>query len=345
MLITRAPVRISFAGGGTDLPAYYSRYGGAVVSTTIDKHFYVFLNVNAEDAIQITSSDYRTFYRHDGDTPMLFDGALSLPRAILNHFGLMRGISLFLASEIPPGTGLGSSSTVAVAIIKAVTVARGQFLSKQQIAEMACHIEIEKMSEPIGKQDQYASAFGGLNLIQFTQEGVTVEPLKIAIETRRQLEKNLMLFFTGATRQASAILREQKKSAEQNDAQVLDAHHAVKAMAFLVKEQLERGDLAAFGKTLDAAWQHKKKFAKGISNPLIDECYTLALQNGAVGGKVTGAGGGGFLMIYCEAPCQSQVTQALESKGLKRMDFRFETEGARVLVNAGLRIPESAYAT
>jgi len=345
MLITRAPVRISFAGGGTDLPAYYTRYGGAVVSTSIDKHFYVFLNVNADDAIQITSSDYRTFYRHEGDAPMLFDGDLSLPRAIMNHFGLMRGIAMFLASEIPPGTGLGSSSTVAVAIIKAVTVARGLYLSKQQIAELACQIEIEKMSEPIGKQDQYAAAFGGLNLIQFSKDGVTVEPIKIAPETRRQLEKNIMLYFTGSTRQASAILREQKKSAEQNDDQVLQAHHAVKGMAFQVKQQLERGDLVAFGKTLDAAWQNKKKFAKGISNPLIDECYQAALDNGAVGGKVTGAGGGGFLMIYCDAPYQSQVTQSLESKGLKRMDFRFDTEGARVLVNAGLRIPESAYAT
>ncbi|MBI5035632.1 MAG: GHMP kinase [Chloroflexi bacterium] len=344
MLITRAPVRISFAGGGTDLPSYYNRFGGAVVSTTIDKHFYVFLNVNADNTIQITSSDYRTFYRHDGDVPMMFDGDLSLPRAILNHFGLMRGIAMFLASEIPPGTGLGSSSTVAVAIIKAVTTARGLFLSKQQIAELACHIELEKLNEPIGKQDQYASAFGGLNFIQFTKDGVTVEPINIKPETRRLLEKNIMLFFTGSTRQASAILREQKKSAEQSEEKVLEAHHAVKAMAFQVKEQLERGDLASFGKMLDASWQNKKKFAKGISNPLIDECYDLALQNGAVGGKVTGAGGGGFLMIYCEPLCQAPVTQALESKGLKRMDFRFETEGARVLVNAGLHIPESAYA-
>ena len=344
MLITRAPVRISFAGGGTDLPAYYSQYGGAVVSTSIDKYFYVFLNVSADDAIQITSSDYRTFYRHDADTPMLFDGDLSLPRAILNHFGLSRGIALFLASEIPPGTGLGSSSTVAVAIIKAVTTARGLMLSKQQIAELACQIEIEKLSEPIGKQDQYASAYGGLNLIQFSNDGVTVEPVNIAPETRRQLEKNVMLFFTGATRAASSILREQKKSSEQKDARVIEAHHVVKAMAFEVKGYLEHGDLQSFGKLLDRAWENKKKFAAGVTNPLIDECYALAMQNGALGGKITGAGGGGFLMIYCEPPFQAAVTQALEGKGLKRMDFRFETEGARVLVNAGLRIGGSAYA-
>lgn len=344
MLITRAPVRISFAGGGTDLPAYYAQYGGAVVSVSIDKYFYVFLNVSADDAIQITSSDYRTFYRHDADTPMLFDGDLSLPRAILNHFGLTRGVSMFLASEIPPGTGLGSSSTVAVAIIKAVTTARGLMLSKQQIAELACQIEIEKMSEPIGKQDQYAAAYGGLNLMQFSNDGVTVEPLIIAPETRRQLEKNVLLFFTGATRAASSILRAQKKSTEQKDARVIEAHHAVKAMAFEVKGYLEHGDLQSFGKLLDRAWENKKKFATGVTNPLIDECYALALQNGALGGKITGAGGGGFLMIYCEPQFQSAVTPALERRGLKRMDFRFETEGARVLINAGLRIPGSAYA-
>ena len=338
MLITRAPVRISFAGGGTDLPAYYLQHGGAVVSTTIDKYFYVFLNVSGDDTIQITSSDYRTFYRHDSELPLMFDGDLSLPRAILHHFELQRGISMFLASEIPPGTGLGSSSTVAVAIIKAVATARGLFLSKQQIAELACHIEIEKMSEPIGKQDQYAAAFGDLNLIQFSADGVTVEPIRVSPDTRRTLEKNLMLFFTGATRAASSILSAQKKSSEQKDGRVLDALDAVKAMAFEAKASIECGDLKQFGALLDRAWQNKKRFAKGISNALIDECYDLALQNGALGGKVTGAGGGGFLMIYCEAQFQTAVTQALESKGLKRMDFRFESEGARVLVNAGLRI-------
>ncbi|MDE3088985.1 MAG: GHMP kinase [Chloroflexota bacterium] len=344
MLIARAPVRLSFAGGGTDLPAYYEKYGGAVVSTTLDKYFYVFLNVSGDDTIQITSSDYRTFYRHDGDMPLMFDGDLSLPRAILNHFGLTRGIAMFLASEIPPGTGLGSSSTVAVAIIKAVTTAKGLFLSKQQIAELACQIEIEKLGTPIGKQDQYAAAFGDLNLIQFTADGVTVEPLRISPETRRALEQNILLFFTGGTRQAATILTAQKRSSESDDPQVIAALHAVKQMAFEAKEILERGDLSRFGALLDAGWEQKKKFASGVSNPRIDECYALARARGALGGKLAGAGSGGFLMVYCEPPHHAAVTQALEAKELRRMDFRFETEGARVLVNAGLRIPGSAYA-
>ncbi|MBI3740553.1 MAG: GHMP kinase [Chloroflexi bacterium] len=344
MLITRAPVRISFAGGGTDLPGYYESYGGAVLSTTIDKYFYVFLQVSGDDTIQITSSDYRTFYRHDGDTPMLFDGDLSLPRAILNHFGLQRGISLFLASEIPPGTGLGSSSTVAVAIVKAVATARGLFLSKQQIAELAAQIEIEKLGAPIGKQDQYAAAFGDLNLIEFARAGARVTPINLAADKRRALEARLLLFFTGSSRDAATILRDQKKSSEENEARVVNALHAVKAMAYRAKEILEHGELDELGELLDQAWEQKKKFAHGVSTPFIDDCYDLARKNGARGGKLTGAGGGGFLMLYCEPQFQNAVTQALEDNGLKRMNFRFESEGARVLVNAGLRIPESALA-
>lgn len=331
---------MSLAGGGTDLPAYYLRHGGAVVSTTIDKYVYVFLTVNADETIQITSSDYRTFYRHDSNEPMLFDGDLSLPRAILNHFGLTRGLAMFLASEVPPGTGLGSSSTVAVAIIKAVATARGRMLTKPQIAELACQIEIEKLGEPIGKQDQYATAFGELNFYEFTSQGVKVEPVHVSLETRRSLEKNLMLFFTGSTRAASSILSEQKKSSEQNDANVLHALHTVKDIAYQTKAVLEFGDVAAVGKLLDLGWQSKKKFAGAVSNAFIDDCYDLAKKNGAVGGKITGAGGGGFLMLYCEPSSQDAVTRTLEAKGLKRMDFRFESEGARVLVNAGLRISE-----
>ncbi len=342
MLIARAPVRISFAGGGTDLPAYYEKFGGAVLSTTINKYFYVFLQVSGDDTIQITSSDYRTFYRHDGDTPMLFDGDLSLPRAILNHFGLQRGIALFLASEIPPGTGLGSSSAVTVAIIKTVATARGLFLSKHQIADLACQIEIEKLGTPIGKQDQYAAAFGDLNLIEFSRDVVTVTPAPIAPVTRRELEKSILLFFTGGSREAASILQAQKEASEQADARVITALHAVKQMAYDARDALERGDVARIGELLDANWQHKKKFAGGVSTPLIDDCYDLALKNGARGGKLTGAGGGGFLMIFCEPKFQTRVTEALATRGLKRMDFRFESEGARVLVNAGLRIPESA---
>jgi D-glycero-alpha-D-manno-heptose-7-phosphate kinase len=342
MLIVRAPVRISLAGGGTDLEAYYGRHSGCVVSTTIDKYFYVFLNVNEDDDLQITSSDYRTFYRHNGDEELVGEGDLALPRCILQHFGIRRGVSMFLASMIPPGTGLGSSSTVAVASIKAISGACGLQLSRQEIAELACHIEIEELGMPIGKQDQYAASFGGLNFISFTSAGVTVEPLELNPHTRRTLEQSLMLFFTGSSRDSAKILTEQKDSSENDDPQVIAALHSVKQMALEVKACLERGDLPRFGELLDLNWQRKKRFASRITNPHIDECYSLALANGAIGGKITGAGGGGFLMLCCLPEHQNAVTQALESKGLKRMNLRFETNGARILLNAGLRLNKAA---
>jgi D-glycero-alpha-D-manno-heptose-7-phosphate kinase len=338
MLIARAPVRISLAGGGTDLPAYYEKYEGCVLNTTIDKYFYVFLNVNRDDQIQITSSDYRTFYRHNGSGPPLWEGDLSLPRAVLNHFEISRGVTMFLASEIPPGTGLGSSSAVAVAVIKAVATARGLHLTRQEIAELACHIEIVKMQMPIGRQDQYAAAFGGLNFITFRRGEVTVEPLRMAPELLARLERRLMLFFTGASRNSSSILGEQSQASSRDDATVIQALHRVKEMAIEVRGRLEQGDISVMGQMLHRNWQEKKKFSAKVSNSQIDEWYALALDHGAVGGKITGAGGGGFLMLYCEPGEQPGVTAALESSGLRRMDFRFDYGGARVLMNASLHL-------
>lgn len=342
MLLARSPVRISLAGGGTDLPAYYETFGGAVLSATINKYFYVFLSVAEGDGLQITSSDYRTFYRHDGHEPLVWDGDLRLPRAILSHFGVEQGLSMFLASEIPPGTGLGTSSSVTVAIVKAVSTALGLQLSRGELAELACYIEIDKLGEPIGKQDQYAAAFGGLNWIEFGAEGVHVEPLRLPADTLRTLAGNLLLFFTGSSRNASEILTLQRESSRLRESSVIEALDRVKAMAHEVRRGLERGDLYVLGELLHENWQQKKRFARGISTARIDEAYDLARKAGAVGGKITGAGGGGFMMLYCEPASRPQVTQALEGIGLKRMDFRLETTGARVLMNAGLKLPDLA---
>lgn len=340
MLIARAPVRISFAGGGTDLPAYYSKYGGCVISTSIDKYFYVILQANPDPTLQITSSDYQTFYRRETTSrPNPVDeNDLSLPRAILDHFKITRGVSMFLASEIPPGTGLGSSSTVTVAIVKAITTAKGQKVSAQEIAELASYIEIEKMGMPIGKQDQYAASFGGLNRIEFEQDKVTVTPLKLTPNTQRQLEQNLMLFYTGRTRAASGILSQQKASSEQQDPKVIESLHAVKALTKDVQAALESQDADALGDILHESWERKKRFASNVSNARLDELYALARANGARGGKIAGAGGGGFLMLYCPPDAQEAVTRTLEAQGLKRMAFHLENGGARVLMNAGLRL-------
>ena len=338
MLIARAPVRISLAGGGTDLPAYYERYGGFVINTTIDKHFYVFLNVVDGNGLQINSSDYRAFYRYNGDDPPLWDDDLGLPRAILDHFGVTSGLSMFLASEIPPGTGLGSSSAVTVAIVKALAAAQGLPLTRQELAELACYVEIEKLAQPIGKQDQYAAAFGGLNTITFKADGVTVEPLWLSTETLERLQRNLLLFFTGSSRNASRILSQQKQASEERDPQVVEALHAVRVMAEEVQQCLQQGDLERFGELLNRNWQRKKEFAPGVTTDYIDHCYQIAQSNGAIGGKITGAGGGGFFMVYCEADARERVTHSLEAEGLRRMDYCFESNGAQVLMNASPRL-------
>jgi len=336
MLIARAPVRISFAGGGTDLPSFYLRYGGMVVSAAIDKYFYAFLTVNKGANIEIMSSDYQTFHRQAAEDAMVWDGDLSLPRAVLNHFNIHEGLALFLASQVPPGTGLGSSSTATVAIIKALTSLLGLNLSKHDVAELASFIEIEKLGMPIGKQDQFAAAFGGINAISFGSDGVVVEPLRLRRDTIERLERGLLLFYTGAARESARVLSEQNRSTLADDAQVISALEALKTMAADVRRCLERGEIDTFGELLHGAWERKKELAAGITNAGIDECYETARNLGALGGKITGAGGGGFLMLYCPAGTAPRVTQALELKGLKRMDFSVDFDGARILVNNAL---------
>jgi len=334
MLLARAPVRISFAGGGTDLEAYYARYGGMVVSAAIDKYFYVFVSPSAGDGVHISSSDYRSFYRWSREEEPVWDGDLRLPRAILHEFGVRDGLSAFLASEIPPGTGLGSSSTVAVALIKALATLSGQRLEPTQIAELAARIEIDKLGSPIGKQDQYAASFGGVNAIYFEKDGVRLEPLRLDLEVRADLERRLLLFFTGSSRSANDILREQRDATAGGSTGVLDALHEIKRAAVECRAVLERGDLTRFGEILDEGWHYKKRLAGSISNPRIEELYQRARRAGAAGGKITGAGSGGFLLLYCEPTYQPALCAEMEAQGLYRMDFRFDSGGAKVLMNS-----------
>src|SRR5579885_969238 len=333
MLIARAPMRISFGGGGTDLEAYYAKYGGMVVSTAIDKYFYAIITTDESDDLQVISADYRSLFRHTPYKDLFWDGDLALPKAILHHFGIRRGINLFVASEVPPGTGLGSSSAAAVTMVRAISTLVEQPMTKQQVAELATYIEIDKMGMPIGKQDQYAAAFGGLNRITFTREGVSVEPLKVDPDVRRTLERRLMLFFTGSSRESTSILKHQRQSTENRDESVLEALHNIKHVAEAVQECLEKGDLDEFARLLHYSWQEKRRLAPNLSTGFIDECYALALSSGASAGKITGAGGGGFLMLYCREDAQETVTNVLEERGLKRMNFHFDQQGATVILN------------
>jgi D-glycero-alpha-D-manno-heptose-7-phosphate kinase len=326
-------MRISFGGGGTDLEAYYAKYGGLVISTAINKYFYAIITTDESDDLQVISADYRSLFRHSTYNDLFWDGDLALPKATLHHFGIRRGINLFVASEVPPGTGLGSSSAAAVTMVRAISTLVEQPMTKQQVAELASNIEINKMGMPIGKQDQYASAFGGLNKITFSNQGVTVEPLNIDPAVKQTLGARLMLFFTGSSRESTSILKHQRKSTENQDDSVLQALHNIKQVAIEVQACLEKGDLDEFARLLDYSWQEKRRLAPGLSTGFIDECYNLALQKGASAGKITGAGGGGFLLLYCHEHAQESVTRSLEDHGLKRMNFRFDQQGATVVLN------------
>jgi D-glycero-alpha-D-manno-heptose-7-phosphate kinase len=334
MIISRAPVRVSFGGGGTDLPSFYERHGGLVVSTTINHYVYAILTVcSQQQTVQIVSSDYRTFWRQSLDD-LIWDGDLALPRAIVQEFNPHGGLNLFLASEIPPGTGLGSSGSVAVCVITGLAAWLGLQFSPAEMAEQASYIEMEKMGMPVGKQDQYASAFGGLNCITFTADGVKVEPLPIPEAARQSLERRLMLFFTGSSRQSSSILTYQKQKGEEGDQRVIERLLAIKNLGLAIAQALEAGDLDTFGDLLHRSWVEKRSLAPNITNDSIDQIYELARSRGAMGGKITGAGGGGFLLLYCHEEFQGAVTKVLEDAGLRQMSFAFDIAGAQV-VHAG----------
>lgn len=343
MLIARAPLRISLAGGGTDLEAYFVRNGGLVVSATINKYFYVILTRTIDDAVQITSADFRTFERRASGSILSPDGELGYLKSILHEFGVTKGLSVFTASEIPPGTGLGSSSTVAVAMIKALATLCDRRASKLEIAELASFIEIRKLGRPIGLQDQFAASFGGLNVIEFSADGTTVTPLRLPLERRDQLERSILLFYTGSSRNAATILSEQRRSSEKADPRVIENLHGIKRDALEVRQALLEGRLRRVGEILHHSWQRKKQLASGVSNERIDKLYSMALEHGAIGGKLAGAGGGGFLLLYCEPGCQNEVTTALEAEGLTRMTFHFDDGGAQVLVNSLPDVPGLVY--
>jgi D-glycero-alpha-D-manno-heptose-7-phosphate kinase len=331
VLIARAPVRISFGGGGTDLSAYYRQHGGLVVSTTISTYVYTILTPSGPHGVQIISADYRALCQRPTCEDLIWNGDLRLPKAITYYFNLCDGVTIFLASQVPPGTGLGSSGSVAVSMIKALAFWCGLDLGPEQVAELACYIEIEKMAMPVGKQDQYAAAFGGLNCIKFSRDGVVVEPLRVGPETREALERGMMLFFTGTSRHSSTILRRQQKASQEGDRDTLHRLDAIKELGLEIRAALEGGELEAFGGLLHQSWMEKRQLTEGITNSFLDQCYQVAREHGALGGKVTGAGGGGFLMLYCPEDRQEAVTEALAALGLQRWPLTLDDQGVQVM--------------
>lgn len=335
MLIVRSPVRISFGGGGTDLPAYYEKYGGAVLSVTINKYFYTILTKRGDDLIQVISSDLRRTETWEDIACMDIAGQpLEIPLAVMKHLSVNAPLNLFLASEIPPGTGLGSSASVCVSILKALAVYMQLPLSKHDLAETAFYISRYLLDMPVGKQDKYAAAFGGLNFFSFHQDGrATVEPVELPSEVFRELENNLMLFFTGAAHDSKTLLNAQEQATKQSNTTTVESLHHIRLLADKMRAALLSGELREFARLLDEAWQAKRKVSDNITNSRIDHLYDTARQAGALGGKITGAGGGGFMLLYCEKDCQPNVRKALGREGLRELGFEFDLDGARVLVN------------
>lgn len=335
MLIVRSPVRISFGGGGTDLPAYYEQFGGAVLSVAINKYFYTILGKRIDDHIQIISSDLRVFESlRDLSAMQGQKSPLEIPIAVLTHLDFSFPIDLFLASEIPPGTGLGSSASVCVNLVKTLNTYLYRPISKYDLAEESFHIARNILGRNIGKQDEYAAAFGGLNYIRFQSDGrVSVDPLKLSPEFVKELHAHLMLFFTGAAHHSWSILREQEAATRERSGAAVDALHEVKALGTKMRDTLLEEDLGHFGEFLHLAWMAKRRVSVRISDARIDGLYDLARQHGASGGKITGAGGGGFLLLFCQPDRQPAVRNAFREQGLQEMKFAFDMQGAHVLVN------------
>jgi D-glycero-alpha-D-manno-heptose-7-phosphate kinase len=335
LLIVRSPVRISFGGGGTDLPAYYEQFGGGVVSAAINKYFYTILGKRSDGRVQIISSDLRVFEAcQDLSALQLHGNPLEIPLAVLKEINRNPAVDLFLASEIPPGTGLGSSASVCVNVLKTLTTYLHQPLSKYDLAEKAFDIARNVLGKNVGKQDEFAAAFGGLNHFTFDPSGtVGVEPITLSPDLLQELQGHLMLFFTGAAHHSWTILKEQEASARQGSGSAVDALHEVKALGLEMREALLRGNLHKLGELLHSGWMAKRRISSKISDKRIDGLYSLARECGALGGKITGAGGGGFLLLYCEGSFQPRVREALQQQGLQEMTFAFDMQGAQAIVN------------
>ena len=321
MIFARSPLRISLGGGGTDLPSYYRDHGGYLIAAAIDKYVYVTVMQPFSPGIYLKYSELEQVERVDQIRHPIIREALQLMNPDTAQ------IEITTLADIPSGTGLGSSGSFTTALLRALYAHQRRLVHTQELAEMACFIEIDRLGEPIGKQDQYIAAYGGITSFNFNPDDtVTVEPLSISEETLHDLEDNLLLFFTGLSRNASSILEDQNKRTQESDIDMLNNLHVVKELGLRSRRALEDGDAILFGEIMHEHWEHKKQRSSGMSNPQIDEWYEFAVNNGAVGGKLVGAGGGGFLMFY--ARDRDRLKQKMMQADLEEVRFRFDFEGA-----------------
>jgi D-glycero-alpha-D-manno-heptose-7-phosphate kinase len=327
MIITRSPLRISLGGGGTDLPSYYERFGGFLVAAAIDKYVYITVHETFVPELIVKYSKLERV----AEASQLEHPIIREAFALLGMDG--RSLEVTSMADIPAGTGLGSSGSFTTALLKALHAHRKHLIHPAELAAQACDIEINRLKEPVGKQDQYIAAFGGITCFEFLPDGaVKAWPAKISEETLYNLEDNLLMFFTGYSRSASAILKDQHEKSRQDDKAMLENLHWVKDIGWQSKEALERGDLRQFAALMDAHWQRKKERSGAMSNSNINRWYDLARANGALGGKLIGAGGGGFLAFYAEED-KARLRHVLRQEGLKEVRFRFDFEGTKQVVS------------
>ena len=327
MIITRAPVRIPLGGGGTDLPSYASKYGGFVISAAIDK--YTFITVNRRRLDKLIRASYSQTEIVDGVDQVQHP----LIREALRLTGIDGGMEITSIGDVPAGSGMGTSGAFTVGLLNALHTLKREQVSRRVLAEEACRIEIDILQEPIGKHDQYLAAYGGITCLDIDRTGhVSAFPASISEDVLEEFERNILLFYTGIVRRSSEVLAEQNKASNRNEVQVIDSLHRIKEIGMEIKTALESGDLRRFGELLHEHWETKKQLSGKISSEQINRWYEIARQKGALGGKIMGAGGGGFFMFYCDND-KARLRQAMAQEGLVEMRFRFDFEGSKVLAN------------
>jgi len=327
MIITRTPFRITLGGGGTDLPSYYSKYGGFIFAVGINK--YMFINLNrpiVDDLVRVKYSkseivSHRNELQHD------------IAKEAMQMMEIDKALEIVSMADVPAGTGLGSSSCYAVGLLNGLHTMKREYVSLQALAEEACDLEINRLGKPIGKQDQYMAAFGGLTVLEIKKDGnVKVKKAEVPEGIVGDLNRNLLMFYTNTQRDANEILSEQSKGAKEEKKNVVENMHFIKELGYKILDATESGNITDIGFLFDEHWQYKKKISAKMSNPHFDRIYEIAKENGALGGKISGAGGGGFFLFYVEEK-HGKFSELMKSLGLREMKYHFDFEGTKVLVN------------
>ncbi|MBU0758263.1 MAG: galactokinase [Nanoarchaeota archaeon] len=327
MIISKTPFRLSIGGGGTDLPFYYKKHKASLVTSAIDKYMYISVNRRFHKGTKVS-------YATTENVETNKDIKHPIVREVLRFLKIDDDLDITSIADVTSGAGLGSSSSFTVGLLNALHVYKGEYISKKMLAEEACYIEMDVLKEPVGKQDQYAAAFGGIIHLKINQKGaVAVTPLSLTFDTIRELENNILLFYTGYTRSASEVLLEQKNQAEKHYDK-MNYLTKIKEIGLEVQKALESDNPKRFGDWLKIHWDLKKSITSKMTNPKIDDWYNLSLQNGALGGKIIGAGGGGFLMFYVENQHQRSIREVMKKEGLVEFPIRFDFDGTKIIFNS-----------